>query len=88
VYLNEVDPAAYRQVATEQFQEAVPAALYVQVEPDFGAESMAVQGAPTIGSLEQEWADYVELQDLAGLDRERVTGLGWRFLEDARGETV
>jgi len=88
VYLNEVDPAAYRQVANEQFQEAVPGALYVQMEPDFGAASMAVQGAPTIGSLEQEWADYVELQDLAGLDRERVTALGSRFLEDARGETV
>jgi DNA repair exonuclease SbcCD nuclease subunit len=88
VYLNEVDPAAYRQVANEQFQEAVPGALYVQVEPDFGAASMAVQGAPTIGSLQQEWIDYVELQDLAGLDRDRVTALGGRFLEEARGETV
>ncbi|MDP9341737.1 MAG: DNA repair exonuclease [Actinomycetota bacterium] len=88
VFLNEVDPAAYRQVAHEQFQEAVPGALYVQVEPDFGAASMAVQGAPTIGSLEHEWAAYVELQDLAGLDRERVTALGSRFLEEARGETV
>jgi DNA repair exonuclease SbcCD nuclease subunit len=88
VYLNEVDPAAYRQVANEQFQEAVPGALYVQVEPDFGAASMAVQGGPTIGSLEQEWAAYVELQDLTGLDRERVTALGSRFLEEARGETL
>ena len=88
VYLNEVDPAAYRQVANEQFREAVPRALHVQVEPDFGAASMAVQGGPTIGSLEQEWAAYVELQDLAGLDRGRVTALGGRFLEEARGETV
>jgi len=75
-------------VANEQFQEAVAGALYVQVEPDFGAASMAVQGAPTIGSLQQEWIDYVELQDLAGLDRDRVTALGGRFLEEARGETV
>jgi DNA repair protein SbcD/Mre11 len=88
VFLNEVDPAAFRQVAIEQFQEAVPTALYVQVEPDYGAEAMAVQGAPHIGSLEDEWAAYVELQDLAGLERDRVVSLGARFLGEAKGETV
>ena len=87
-YLNGVDPASFRQVANEQFQEAVPAALWVQVEPDYGAEAFAVQGGPVVGSLEQEWAAYVEPQDLAGLDRERVVGLGSRFLVDAQGETV
>jgi hypothetical protein len=49
---------------------------------------MAVQGGPTIGSIEQEWVSYVELQDLAGLERERVVSLGARFLDDARGESV
>ena len=88
VYLNEVDPAAFRQVSNEQFQEAVPGAIYVQVEPDPGAQAMAVQGAPTIGSLEQEWGAFVELQDLSGLERPRVVDLGARFLEEARGETV
>jgi hypothetical protein len=66
----------------------VPGALFVQVEPDFGAEAMAVQGGPTVGSLEQEWASYVELQDLSGLDRPRVVAMGARFLEESRGETV
>jgi DNA repair exonuclease SbcCD nuclease subunit len=88
VYLNQVDPASFRQVAMEQFQEAVPGALWVQVEPDMGADAMAVQGGPTVGSLEQEWLAYVELQDLAGLERERVVSLGARFLEDARGDTA
>jgi DNA repair exonuclease SbcCD nuclease subunit len=88
VYLNEVDPAAFRQVANEQFQEAVPSALWVQVEPDLGAGALAVQGGPQIGSLEQEWVAYLELQDLAGLDRERVVELGNRFLGEAAGETV
>ena len=88
VYLNQVDPASFRQVAMEQFQEAVPRALWVQVEPDMGADAMAVQGGPTVGSLEQEWLAYVELQDLAGLERERVVSLGARFLEDARGDTA
>jgi DNA repair exonuclease SbcCD nuclease subunit len=88
VFLNEVDPVSLRQVANEQFQEAVPGALWVQVEPDYGAETLAVQGGPSIGSLEQEWAGYVEVQDLAGLDRDRVVRLGAGFLADARGETV
>jgi DNA repair exonuclease SbcCD nuclease subunit len=88
VYLNEVDPAALRQVANDQFQEAVPSAIYVQVEPDFGAEAMAVQGGPRIGSLEDEWTGYVEMQDLAGLDRDRVVSLGAAFLAGAKGETV
>ena len=88
VYLNEVDPAAFRQIANEQFQEVVPSALFVQVEADYGAEAIAVQGGPTFGSLEAEWASYVELQDLAGLERERVAALGLRFLEDAKGETA
>jgi DNA repair exonuclease SbcCD nuclease subunit len=88
VFLNEVDPASFRQVANEQFQEAVPGVLWVQVEPDFGAEALAVQGGPTVGALEAEWASYVELQDLAGLERERVVSLGARFLEEARGESV
>jgi DNA repair exonuclease SbcCD nuclease subunit len=88
VYLNEVDPAAFRQVANEQFQEAVPGAMWVQVEPDFGADALAMQGGPQIGSLEQEWVAYVEVQDLTGLDRPRVVELGTRFLEEAKGETV
>jgi len=88
VYLNEVDPASFRQVGNEQFQEAVPGALWVQVEPDYGAEALAVQAGPTVGSLEQEWVDYAEVQDLAGLERERVVRLGVGFLADAKGETV
>jgi len=88
VYLNEVDPASYRQIAGEQFQEVVPGALFVQVEPDFGAEALSVQGGPAVGSLEQEWSGYVELQDLAGLERERVVSIGAGFLSRAQGETV
>jgi DNA repair protein SbcD/Mre11 len=88
VYLQEVDPTSFRQVGAQGFQEVVPQALYVQVDPDYGAEALALQGGPTVGSLEQEWADYVEVQELAGLDRPRIVDLGRRFLEDARGEAV
>ena len=86
VFLNEVDPAAYRQVPYSEFQEAMPAAEHVQLEPDFGIASLSVQGAPQIGTLEQEWATFIESQDLAGLDRKRVLTLGERFLVEAKGE--
>jgi DNA repair exonuclease SbcCD nuclease subunit len=86
VFLNEVDPAAYRQVPMAEFLEAMPRAVHVQVEPDFGAAALAVQGAPQIGTLEQEWAAYVEGQELAGLARNRVLTLGERFLVEAGGE--
>ncbi|HEX9892157.1 MAG TPA: DNA repair exonuclease [Actinomycetota bacterium] len=86
VFLNEVDPAAYRQLRTEDFQEALQAAAYVQIEPDYGAAALAVQGAPTMGTLEQEWSGYLETQDLAGLDRDRVKVIGQRFLVEAQGE--
>lgn len=88
VFLDEVDPASFRQVANEQFQEAVAPALWVQVEPDYAEGALAVQAVPTVGSLEQEWVAYVEPQDLAGLERDRVVRLGTRFLADAKPETV
>lgn len=86
IYLNEVDPAAYRQVPHEEFRDAVPSAEYVQVEPDFGAAALAVQGGAEIGRLEAEWDTYVEGQDLAGLDRDRVRTTGLGFLEEAQRE--
>jgi DNA repair exonuclease SbcCD nuclease subunit len=88
VFLNDVDRAALRQVGSEPFLEAVPGALHVQIEADMGAESFAVQGGPEVRSLEQEWSDYVEHQDLAGLDRDRVVVTGRRFLEDAKGDVA
>jgi hypothetical protein len=50
--------------------------------------ALAVQGGPEIGRLETEWDAYVEVQDLAGLDRERVRVTGSRYLQEARTETV
>src|SRR5919106_912316 len=88
VFLDEVDPAAFRQVAQEDFQDAIPRAVHVQVEPVYGAAALAVQGAPEIGRLETEWDGYVEGQDLAGLDRERVRVIGRRYLEEAKPESI
>jgi DNA repair exonuclease SbcCD nuclease subunit len=88
LFLNEVDPAAYRQLAQDDFAEVVPAALHVQVEPGYQVGSLPAQGAPAIGRLEAEWGSYVERQDLAGLDRDRVRSTGERLLVEAQGEAV
>jgi DNA repair exonuclease SbcCD nuclease subunit len=88
IFLSEVEPAAYRQVAAEEFREAVPGAAHVQVEPDYTSESLAVQAGTEIGRVEAEWEAFVERQDLTGLDRDRVRTTGLRFLEAARTETV
>jgi hypothetical protein len=86
VFLNAVDPSAFRQVSPDEWREAIPAAIHVQVEPDYGAGPLAVQGSPEIGGLEVEWDRFVEGQDLTGLDRDRVRDTGRRFLEDAQAE--
>jgi DNA repair exonuclease SbcCD nuclease subunit len=88
VFLNEVDGAAFRQVSVDDWQEAVPAAIHVQVEPGYALGALPVQAATTIGRLEAEWDGYVEGQDLAGLERDRVRDSGRRFLEAAQSETV
>lgn len=88
VFLEHCDTAAFRQVGRERFEEAVPGAIHVQVEPEFGPDHLMVQGGVEIRSLEAEWAAFVERADLGGLDRERVVSLGARFLDEARGDTV
>jgi DNA repair exonuclease SbcCD nuclease subunit len=86
VFLNGVDPSAFRQVSPDDWREAIPAAIHVQVEPDYGAGALPVQGSPEIGGLEVEWDRFVGAQDLAGLDRDRVRDTGRRFLEEAQVE--
>lgn len=88
LFLNEVDPAAYRQLSQEDFLETLPPALHVQVEPSFAEGALAVQGGVEIGTLEAEWGKFVEGQDLAGLDRKRVRQTGEAYLSEAAGETV
>jgi DNA repair protein SbcD/Mre11 len=86
VFLDEVDQAAFRQVTPDEWREAVPTAVHVQVEPQYGAAALGVQGAPEIGRLEVEWDGYVERQDLSGVPRDRVRETGRRFLEEAHAE--
>lgn len=86
LFFREVDQAAYRQTTLDDFAEAIPAAVHVQVELDYGSAALPVQGHLETRTLEQEWADYVVVQDLAGLERDRVRSLGERYLVEAQGD--
>jgi hypothetical protein len=88
VFLGEVDAAALRQVSADDWQDAVPAAIHVQVEAEYALGALPVQAGTAIGRLEAEWDGYVEGQDLAGLHRDRVRDTGRRFLESAQADTV
>jgi hypothetical protein len=88
VFLNEVDAAAYRQVSPDDWRDAVPGAVHVQVEPEYALGALPVQAGAHIGRLEAEWDGYLDGQDLAGLERERIRDTGRRFLEEAQAETV
>jgi DNA repair exonuclease SbcCD nuclease subunit len=88
LFLNEVDPAAFRMVPPDDWLDAVPGAIHVQAEPDYSFGALPVQGGPAIGRLEAEWDTYVEAQDLAGLDRDRVRDTGRRYLEQAQAEVA
>jgi len=83
-----VDAAALRQVSADDWQDAVPAAIHVQVEAEYALGALPVQAGTAIGRLDAEWDGYVEGQDLAGLDRDRVRDTGRRFLESAQADTV
>lgn len=88
IFLNEVDPAAFRMVPPEDWLESVPGAMHVQAEPDYAHGALPVQAGPAIGRLETEWDAYVEGQDLTGLDRDRVRDTGRRYLEQAQSEVA
>jgi len=88
LFLNGVDAAAFRQVPQDEFQAIIPNALHVQVEPEFAEGALAVQGGTTIGTLVHEWTGFVEMQDLTGLDRERVARTGATYLDEAQAEAI
>ncbi len=82
LYLDGVDPEAYRLLDLELVREAAVAALYLKVEPQFGGVDVHVE-LPDIESMGGRWHQYLEKQDLTGFDRVRIKELGDQYL--ARG---
>lgn len=82
LYLEGVNPEAYRLLDRQQVREAASAALDLRLEPQF--QDVAVPAElPRVETLVGQWGSWVADQDLTGFDRGRVSDLGRRYIEDA-----
>ena len=79
LYLEGVDPEAYRLLDHQAVRDAAAAALVLRVEPQFAGVASAVE-LPDLGSVGAQWDRYLEPQDLTGFDRDRVRALGHEYL--------
>ncbi|MGH9131234.1 MAG: metallophosphoesterase family protein [Acidimicrobiales bacterium] len=82
LYLEGVDPEAYRLLDLEAVREAHRSALHVKLIPEFTGVGEQVE-LPSLDSLPSRWGRYVAGQDLTGFDRERVDQLGRDYLDRA-----
>lgn len=82
LYLEGVDPEAYRLLDMDAVREEHRGALHVRLIPEFVGVSGQVE-LPDLGSLPSRWARYVAAQDLTGFDRERVDRTGRDYLDRA-----
>jgi DNA repair exonuclease SbcCD nuclease subunit len=82
LYLEGVDPEAYRLLDRQVVREAAGAALDLKLEPQFQDVALPAE-LPRVETLGGQWDSWLSHQDLTGLDRDRVKDLGHRYLEDA-----
>jgi DNA repair exonuclease SbcCD nuclease subunit len=82
LYLEGVDPQAYRLLDVDAVRDAARAGLFLKLEPQFAETGTSVE-LPELGAMGARWEHYVEDQDLTGLDRDRIRQLGLRYLDRA-----
>ena len=82
LYVEGVDPGVWSLIDHLAVRDAARAGLHLKLEPIFVATALPAQ-LPTVTSLGAQWDGYLEGQDLTGLDRDRVRGLGHEYLETA-----
>jgi len=82
LYLDGVDPEAYRLLDIEAVREASAQALVFKLEPQFSGIVMNVE-LPDMDSMPARWERYVADQDLTGFDRTRIRDLGREYLARA-----
>lgn len=82
LYLEGVDPEAFRLLDREAVREAAGTALHLDLQPQF--QDLAVQAElPQMETLGGQWESWLTHQDLTGLDRARVRDLGHSYLQAA-----
>jgi hypothetical protein len=82
LYLEGVDPQAYRMLDLQAVHDAAGAALFLKLEPQFVTVASNAE-LPSVATIGGQWDGYLEGQDLTGLDRERVRVLGHEYLQGA-----
>jgi DNA repair exonuclease SbcCD nuclease subunit len=82
LYLEGVDPQAYRMLDLLAVREAASRALFLKLEPQFVSIATSSE-LPSMDTIGGQWDGYVEGQDLNGFDRARVRALGHDYLRDA-----
>jgi len=87
LFIDGVDPGAYRLLDLEAVREAGAAALHLKVEPSF-VNVQHMTELPELASMPAQWERYIGEQDLTGFDRERVTDLGRNYLARAVEESA
>jgi DNA repair exonuclease SbcCD nuclease subunit len=87
LYIDGVDPAAYRLLDLEEIRAAAGAALHLKLEPSF-AESATPVELPDMDSMGARWDRYLEGQDMIGYDREKIATLGHQYLSQAVEESA
>jgi DNA repair exonuclease SbcCD nuclease subunit len=87
VYLEGVDPEAYRLLDMRAVREASGNALLLKVEPVF-ADATAMVELPDLESMPARWARFVDGQDLVGYDRDRIRTLGESYIGQAVEEAL
>jgi DNA repair exonuclease SbcCD nuclease subunit len=87
LFLEGVDPEAYRMLDIEAVRAASAHALHLKLQPDFAGTTSNVE-LPDLASLPVQWANYVDNQDLVGFDRDRIRDRGDEYLARAVEEAV
>jgi DNA repair exonuclease SbcCD nuclease subunit len=83
LYLEGVDPEAWRLLDMHAVREVAARALLLKVEPHFAATTSEVQ-LPELDAMPAQWARYVEGQtDLVNFDRDRLRDLGTEYIARA-----
>jgi DNA repair protein SbcD/Mre11 len=82
LYLDGVDPEAYRMLDLQAVGDAARAGLYLKLEPQFVAVGTSVE-LPELDAMGARWERYLEDQDLTGLDRDRIRRTGLEYLDRA-----
>jgi hypothetical protein len=82
LFLEGVDPQAYRMLDLQAVREAAGSALYLKLEPQFVSMTMPSE-LPSVDTIGGQWDGYLQGQDLTGLDRDRLRTMGHDYLRDA-----